>query len=257
LRYPMNMVSKRWYSIITVLLSVAFGLFLGYFLVQGRVLFRVKDSNAIAISDLRAELSVEKAKYEQLATRQQELELRKRTLLQIDSDNPSNEALYEAWREYALLSGMTDVTGSGIRLTLDDKLNYDPLTDPIESLIHDTTVTYAMNLLWAAGARAMTLNGTRMTAVSNISCVGPTILSYDVRLMPPYEIEAIGPADSMRQAVESDSWFARLRQKEIGVRITLSEEASLILPSFSKTHDFRAYMDLLIPIEESLLKEGL
>ena len=131
----MNMVSKRWYSIITVLLSVAFGLFLGYFLVQGRVLFRAKGSDAVAISDLRAELAVEKSKFEQLATRQQELETRKRTLLQIDSDNPSKEALYATWREYALLSGMTDVTGSGIRLTLDDKLNYNPVTDPIESLI--------------------------------------------------------------------------------------------------------------------------
>jgi uncharacterized protein YlxW (UPF0749 family) len=247
----MNMVSKRWYSIITVLLSVVFGLFFGNFLVQGRTLFRAKDSDAVAISDLRAELAVEKAKYEQLANRQQELEARKRTLLQVDSHDPSSERLYAAWKEYALLSGLTDVSGTGIRLTLDDKLNYNPVTDPIESVVHDTTVIYAMNLLWAAGARAMTLNGTRMTAVSNISCVGPTILSYDVRLMPPYEIEAIGPADSMKKAVESDSWFARLRQKEIGVRITLSEEAMMTLPSFSKTHDFRSYMDLLIPVDES------
>lgn len=148
-------------------------------------------------------------------------------------------------RENALLSGMTDVQGQGLVLTLDDRLHYDPLTDPIEALIHDSTVNYVINLLWSAGARAIAFNGIRLTAVSEISCVGPTILCYGVRQMPPYIFEVIGAEEELRKALEGDSYLAHLTQARIGVRLGVVSSDQLSLSSFSRTHDFAAYIDLL------------
>ena len=49
-----------------------------------------------------------------------------------------------------------------------------------------------LNLLWLAGAEAVSLNGERVVATTSIYCVGSTILVNDTRLSPPYEFLAIG-----------------------------------------------------------------
>ena len=250
MRYSITMKRNRWKSIITFGVAVFFGLAVGIFFSRGRMFFLSDHEGGRDLSDLRADLASEKTKYENLSDRQKELELKKKTLLQIYNENHYGNDQFREWKEYAFLAGLTDGSGMGMTITIDDKKDYDPVSDPIESVVHDSTITYIMGLLWGAGARGMALNGIRMTAVSEISCVGPAIMCYGVRLMPPYVIEVIGPPDRMKNVIKGDAWISRLSQKEIGVRIALSGEEELTLASFSKTHDFHPYMDLLLSVSE-------
>ena len=206
---------------------------------------KVEDVEAAAIRAANEALVQERERHEVLISQNVQLEERRKTLLRRLEESEDVGGVLEAMRENALLSGMTDVQGQGLVLTLDDRLHYDPLTDPIEALIHDSTVNYVINLLWSAGARAIAFHGIRLTAVSEISCVGPTILCYGVRQMPPYIFEVIGPEEELRKALEGDSYLAHLTQARIGVRLGVVSSGQLSLPSFSRTHDFAAYIDLL------------
>jgi len=173
------------------------------------------------------------------------LEARKKLLLEGLSEQGVLSEVIAEHGVYAMIAGLTDVKGPGVILTLNDKLEHNPLDDPIESVIHDSTINYVVNLLWAGGARAISFNDVRLTAVTEINCVGPTILAYGVRQMPPYVISAIGPVDELVGAIQSDSYLARLTQPEIGIRLNIVKEAEIILPSFLKSRDYQRYMDLL------------
>ncbi len=239
------MKTLPWYKILVLLLALVVGLSAGSLLREAFASGEGEDLELAAIRKANQDLLEEESRNLQLQTQNDDLEERKRILLRRYEDYEDIGAILVELRENALLAGMTDVTGQGIILTLDDKLDYDPLTDPIEAVIHDSTLNYVVNLLWSSGARALAINGTRLTAVSEISCVGPTILCYGVRQMPPYVIEAIGPAGAMRSLLESDSYLAHLTQSKIGVRLSLEEKDKLTLPSFSRTHDYLPYINLL------------
>lgn len=239
------MIGKRWYRLVVVLLAVLAGLATGFLVKQWAFERTDGDINIIAIRQAKQDLEDEEAQNKVLQSQNFTLEDRKKTLLSGFNDDTDIGEIIAELRKNALLAGMTDVSGSGIILTLDDKLNYDPLADPIESVIHDSTINYVINLLWSSGARAIAFNGVRLTAVSEINCVGPTILCYGVRQMPPYVISAIGPLETMALAVESDSYLAHLTQKIIGVRLGIVTTEILEIPSFSRTRDFIPYIDLL------------
>ncbi len=213
----------------------------------------VKDLTSMAAEDdvgaevvrAREELAIEEANFKSLQMQNDQLEARKKLILDsLSEQGVLSEAIAEHGK-FAMIAGLTDVKGRGVVITLDDKPDYDPLKDPIESVIHDSTINYVINILWAGGARAISFNDVRLTAISEINCVGPTILTYGVRQMPPYVISAIGPVDDLVEIVRSDSYLARLTQTEIGIRLNVSQEPEVVLPSFLKSRDYSLYMDLL------------
>ncbi|NLB27564.1 MAG: DUF881 domain-containing protein [Clostridiaceae bacterium] len=236
---------NRRIRMIAVLMAVLAGIFSGFLIRQLMETGKGEDQEAAAIRQAKEVLTQEEERLALLQSQNTELEQRKKELLRRLEEYEDVSGILTEMRENAFLSAMTDVEGSGIVLTLDDKLDYDPLTDPIEAVIHDSTVNYILNILWTAGARAIAFNGVRLTAVSEISCVGPTILCYGIRQMPPYVFEAIGPEESMKTALETDSYLVHLIQAKIGIRRTITTADHLLLPSFSKTHDFLPYIGLL------------
>ncbi len=236
---------KRHMKVIAILMALAAGLASGFLVRQLAVTGKDGDQEAAAVRQAAKALAEEEERFAVLQSQNKELEERKTELLRRIGEYQDVSGILDEMRINAFLSGMTDVSGSGISLTLDDKLNYDPLTDPIEAVIHDSTVNYILNLLWTAGARAVSFNGIRLTAVSEISCVGPTILCYGIRQMPPYVIKAIGPQEAMKSALETDSYLVHLTQSKIGIRLAATHEDELVLSSFSRTHDFLPYIGLL------------
>lgn len=239
------MKRTSWARILAGLLALLAGLSLGFLVRQMTRVGRAEDLDFITLRRANEDLMEEEARHAMLQAQNDDLEDRKRTLLRRYEDYEDMGEVLADLRVNQLLAAMTDVEGKGIQLYLDDKLDYDPLVDPIESVIHDSTINYVVNLLWSGGARAVSFNGIRLTAVSEISCVGPTILCYGVRQMPPYILEAIGPVSEMRDRLEADSYLAHLTQAKVGIRMTLFEQDSLVLPSFSRTHDFIPYINLL------------
>ena len=157
----------------------------------------------------------------------------------------NNPELVSEWQDAALLAGMTSVSGEGLRLSLNDKPNYDPLLDPVESLVHDKTLLHILTLLTDSGAAAMSVNGVRLTALSQIYCIGPTILCNVHRLAPPYEITVLGPADRLTEVLRADPWLLRLTDDSIGVRLSIVSDPAVVVPSFADRGDYLNHISLL------------
>lgn len=239
------MKKSLWARTLAGLLALLAGLSLGILVRQISRVGQAEDLELLTLRQANEDLLEEEARHAMLQAQNDDLEERKKTLLRRYEDFEDLGEVLADLRVNQFLAAMTDVEGKGIQLYLDDKLDYDPLVDPIESVVHDSTINYVVNLLWSSGARAVSFNGIRLTAVSEISCVGPTILCYGVRQMPPYVLEAIGPVSEMKDRLEIDSYLAHLTQSKVGIRMTLIEQESLVLPSFSRTHDFIPYINLL------------
>ncbi|NLV98521.1 MAG: DUF881 domain-containing protein [Clostridiaceae bacterium] len=243
--YSEDMTEKKKRSIYLSILMLVLGLALAAFI---RSLLVGRSS----INDLVSAYQETVLEYEALQAQNQRL-IEQNDLLEskiallisnLDGDESYEEVIKE--REYyALISGMAAVEGSGIRVTLNDRLEYDPARHPIEAIVHDKTVLHVIDILKAKGAQAIAFNGTRLTAVAQIGCIGPTILCYNNRQMPPYVIEAIGPMEEMASAIAGDAYLNHITSSEVGIRMSINLVENLALPSFSRTGDYRTLITLL------------
>ncbi|UOF89160.1 DUF881 domain-containing protein [Fodinisporobacter ferrooxydans] len=104
--------------------------------------------------------------------------------------------------EAKILSGSIPVHGPGIILTINDSQKAPEKGANIElSLTHDWDVRSVINELFTAGAEAISVNGVRIVSTSGVFCIGPVIKVNDVRLVPPFDIDAIGNPNTLATAL--------------------------------------------------------
>ncbi|MFE6507685.1 DUF881 domain-containing protein [Nocardioides sp. NPDC057767] len=84
-------------------------------------------------------------------------------------------------------TGFAPVTGSGIRITIDNAADGNE-----GGTVRDYDLAVIVNGLWEAGASAVSVDGQRVTARSGVITSGATLRMNDVSLSPPYEVSAIG-----------------------------------------------------------------
>lgn len=110
--------------------------------------------------------------------------------------------------------GLSAMHGPGTGVVLDDApaANQPSGVDLNQLLVHQSDIRAVVNALWAGGAEAMSIMGQRVVATSSVRCVGPTLLINGEVFSPPYRIVAIGPADSMRSALDASPGVALFKQ---------------------------------------------
>ena len=104
------------------------------------------------------------------------------------------------------IAGLTDVTGSGITVTLKDGSNANQgvggiVSDSGYGIVHDSYVLMFLNELRAAGAEALAINDERILATSEIRCAGPTISINNTKKAAPFEIKVIGDPNTLENAL--------------------------------------------------------
>ena len=156
-----------------------------------------------------------------------------------------NEQLLEDINRIKLIAGFTEVQGRGLVMTLNDKPDYDILKDPLDSIVHDADVRYAVDLLRGSGALAISINGYRIVNSTYILCIGPTILVNNERLVPPYVISAVGDTDSMLTALDSDLYFEVRRQQPTGIVVESKVLDKVAVPPFTEVDRLDKYISLL------------
>lgn len=104
---------------------------------------------------------------------------------------------------YRILAGIKAVSGPGVEVTLSDSnVALPPGQDPNLYVLHDEDVLRVLNELKAAGAEAIALNGVRLTATSEIRCIGPTILTNKNKRLPaPFTITALGNPQTLENSL--------------------------------------------------------
>jgi uncharacterized protein YlxW (UPF0749 family) len=152
-----------------------------------------------------------------------------------NNDNPMLNELVRERKEAQLFSGMTDVKGSGVIITLNDAPARTEV-DPSELIIHDMDILEIMNELRAAGAQALSINDERILSTSKQFCAGPTILINQNRYPVPYIIKAIGDPEALYTALEESE--AVIIMRIYNIQVDIRKEQEIVIPKF------KAYQDI-------------
>ncbi len=89
-----------------------------------------------------------------------------------------HDELFADLEKIRVLAGFTEVSGPGIILTLDDKPGF-KIGDNEDSIIADTDLKHALDLLLGADAAAFSINGNRFVNASDLKCIGLTIATIN------------------------------------------------------------------------------
>lgn len=129
---------------------------------------------------------------------------------------------YQAAEKWAAAAGLTPVTGPGIELVLSDATQaLPPGENPSMALVQDSDLVFLNMMLWYGGARAVAINGERITAQSTITSSGPTLIINRRRVVGPFHVVVIGDPQVLRGVLETRGGFAdRMRESGLGVAMT-------------------------------------
>lgn len=134
-----------------------------------------------------------------------------------------------------LIAGMLALEGPGVKVILDDSLKK-PSTGEDLSLyiVHDFHLRDVVNLLWEAGAEAISINEERIVGSTSIYGAGSTILVNNTRLSPPYEVRALGNASYLYELLSNPGvlYGLKSRVKQYGLQLNIQRADALTLPAY-------------------------
>ena len=172
---------------------------------------------------------------EQVGQLQSELELYRQ---QAASGDEGSEALKTELEQMEITAGLTDVEGPGVTVVLEDSTQANVTGDEADYLIHDNDILSVINELRSAGAEAISLNGERILATSEVRCTGAVVTVNGRRYAAPYVIFAIGDPDTLYSALTMRNGVVDiLSQWGITVRVTASDQ--LLIPAYSGTVEYQ------------------
>ncbi|NLM19603.1 MAG: DUF881 domain-containing protein [Clostridiaceae bacterium] len=219
-------------------IAIAFILIISGFIL-GRHFIQIRSEadstlNLAAIQEARLELVELQKVREDLETDYKKLrkELNDLWYEVIDTDDEEQLKSLDKLAKTREIAGLTEVKGNGVIVTVNDKENYDPLEDPVESLIHDQNIIYLVDLLVDNGAQAVSINNLRIVNSSQIFCVGTTVLCNNQRTIPPYEIKAIGPQEQLKAALDTDPLYLKLQEAPYFVRFSSELANDLVINEY-------------------------
>ena len=195
------------------------------------------------LQDLYNELTAERdGLAEQVSQLQGELALYRD---EAASGQAGSEALRAEVDQLEITAGLTDVEGPGVTVILEDSASANLTGDEADYLIHDSDLLSVINELRSAGAEAISLNGERILATSEVRCTGAVVTVNGRRYAAPYIIFAIGDPDTLYSALTMRSGVVDvLSQWGISVKVTASD--LLLIPKYNGSIDYQ-YARSVVP----------
>jgi len=195
-------------------------------------------SNNYEENNLRAELLRYKERYDnrfkELEEAEKELEKEREEATQNDSEL---EQAQQQITEGNKLTGMTEVTGPGVIITLSDGTGISTSTlNPSQLIVHDIDVLSVVNELINAGAEAISINDQRWVLTTAISCRGNTIDINGERIGAPFVIKAIGLPEYLAGLERVGGYLEYMKRDGVGVNLEKSN--SITIPKYSGVINF-------------------
>lgn len=235
----MNVPKKNQALILITLLCITLGILMG---LQFKAVKKSNQDEGVQQQRLsQITLELRKAKEEAVAFENKLKETNKK-LEEYESANSHStkwaEILQKELDDARIIAGVTELEGPGVTVLLDDNKvaaqNADSgKVDPNVFLIHDEDILKVVNELKAAGAEAISVNNERITATSGIRCVGPVININDTRIVPPFEIVAIGNPEALEGALNLPKGVVD-NLTFWGVQVTIKKSSILRVPSLKE-----------------------
>lgn len=161
----------------------------------------------LALRDTRTNLVKEQT---QLKNDIAELQKNIDTESEVKSQDSESAKLVSQSQDLKDKIGLTEKTGSGVSITLDDAQSGEGTVD---NIAHAADLRDIINVLWLNGAEAISVNGERVVMNTSIDCIVNTILINNTKTTPPFTVLAVGDSYKLEKALKENSSLNDLRKR--------------------------------------------
>jgi division initiation protein len=188
-----------------------------------------------SIKVMEDDLSIETEELSQLNQLKEEKQRELDAFLNIKKTENSSELLTDILLHRKMQAGYQKVKGKGVIIELMD--SEDEVGDgenPNNLLIHDQDILILLNDLKVAGAEALSVNGQRIVAESEVKCSGATITINGTTYGQPFIVKAIGDPKQLEAAVLSPDSYGDILQKLYHIKVKTEIKDSVEIVAFEK-----------------------
>ena len=189
-------------------------------------------------SDLIDEVFKSQEEYDSLYTQLEQAEAKLeivRTQAVSGSQEDSESEL--ELKENNMLLGLTEVTGEGIIITLDDNRNVEGDELNISQyLVHEEDLLQIINELYNAGAEAISINDNRIVNVSTILCDGNIIRVNDKIITVPIIIKAICSTSIYNTLIRPQGYLQIMANQ--GVVVNIENNNNITIPKYDGIYSY-------------------
>ncbi len=186
-----------------------------------------------------AELKQLKSEKESLGRQLEEIEAKvKEYESSVSDDSSILQEKHEEIAKYKMFSGMSDVEGPGVIVTIDDP-------ESEHGVSGDSIITYNYELLLVlvnkmreADAEAISINDQRITAYTEISLAGSNVNINSVPTAPPYEVRAIGNPSTLESTLGIRYGILYSMKNDYGLTVHLYKKDSVRIPRYTGVIEF-------------------
>lgn len=160
--------------------------------------------------------------YEELESSEQQLDKERQESVSTDSSSVEKQ---EKLKELNAYLGLTDVTGSGIIITLQDNTASKLVTS--KDLVHDADLRAIVSEIKNIGADAISINGQRVVSSTAINCAGAIVQINDESIGSPFVIKVIGDDYLYYNLTRPGSYIDKLKDDGIIVDVKKSDNITI------------------------------
>lgn len=140
-------------------------------------------------------------------------------------------SLTKELQKASLLAGTSKVKGPGVAITLESPVEGARRGDEELFLVHDEDLINLINELAAAGAEAISINGERRVAATEIRSAGALMSVNNRSIGEPYVIRAIGNAEGLERSLAVRGGILD-SLRAWGISVKLERVEDLVLPAY-------------------------
>ncbi|MGB3367365.1 MAG: DUF881 domain-containing protein [Acidaminobacteraceae bacterium] len=224
-----------WIGLVCVVLGVAIAI--QFKVVQRNYLLGVSPN--VKSTELIREVSKLKTDKDLLQDELADLEFKIKEIETSAADeNVLIKRINDDLEKYKQFSGLTDVMGPGIEITIDNPPKEIGITYEINIIYDYESLLNLINELNAAGAEAINVNGQRLTAISEIRIAGNNINVNSVPQSAPFTIKAIGDPDTLEGAIGQRFGIVNMIRDK-GYLLEIKQYESLTIEKYNGIVDFK------------------
>ena len=188
-----------------------------------------------SIKVMEDDLSIETEELTHLHQLKEEKQKELHAFLNIKKPEKSSELLNEILLRRKMQAGYQKLQGKGVIIELmDSEEEAGDGENPNNLLIHDQDILILLNDLKVAGAEALSVNGQRIVARSEIKCSGATIIINGTTYGQPFIIKAIGDPKQLEAAVLSPDSYGDILQQLYHIRLKTEIKDFVEIRAFEK-----------------------
>lgn len=168
--------------------------------------------------------------YKELENKEKKLEESRQTAANKNEGDSQNEA---SIKNNQKLLGLTDVTGQGIIIYLDENREVDSsqVANISGYLVHEEDLLYIVNELFNSGADAVSINDQRIVSTTSILCDGNIIRINGKMIGVPLTIKAIGYPERMDYALTRPGGYLDVMAND-GIKVSVEKSQNINISKF-------------------------